>query len=173
MAQNVFFSPYSFYSLQRLVPYLRNQSEDCLYLNIYAPVTGNRRNLMSVVVFIHGESFDWGTGNVYDGRTLAGYGQIVVVTFNYRLGALGYLRPNAAGGSVANFALLDQIAALNWIKENIEQFGGDPRSVTVMGHGAGAVATHLLMTSPVAHGNGKATGESRAFVAYSISGNTI
>ncbi|CAG0899498.1 unnamed protein product, partial [Cyprideis torosa] len=113
---------YSFYSLQRLVPYLRNQSEDCLYLNIYAPVTGNRRNLMSVVVFIHGESFDWGTGNVYDGRTLAGYGQIVVVTFNYRLGALGYLRPNAAGGSVANFALLDQIAALNWIKENIEQF---------------------------------------------------
>uniref|UniRef100_A0A0P6GKJ8 Neuroligin-4, Y-linked n=1 Tax=Daphnia magna TaxID=35525 RepID=A0A0P6GKJ8_9CRUS len=139
--------------LRRLLPYLRNQSEDCLYLNIYAPVTVGGKDVnikFPVIVFIHGESYEWNSGNPYDGSILASYGDVVVVTINFRLGVLGFLRPDLRENRVANFGLLDQIAALQWIQENIAQFGGDRDSVTLLGHGTGAACVNLLLISPVA-----------------------
>ncbi|XP_067014007.2 uncharacterized protein [Anabrus simplex] len=139
--------------LKRLLPYLKPQyqSEDCLYLNIYTPYQGNNRVTPKhpVMVFIHGESFEWNSGNAYDGCALASYGHVVVVTFNFRLGILGFLRPVVNQDTIGNFGLLDQIAALQWVQENIAAFGGDPGSVTIMGHGTGAACANYLLVSPV------------------------
>lgn len=104
------------------------------------------------MVFIHGESFEWNSGNPYDGSILASYSQVIVVTLNYRLGILGFLKPGLSEHTIGNFGLLDQIAALQWIKENIAAFGGDSKSVTLIGHGTGAVCVNFLMVSPVAKG---------------------
>ncbi|XP_026467551.1 neuroligin-4, Y-linked-like [Ctenocephalides felis] len=147
-------SPGRYAQLKRLLPYLRNQSEDCLYLNIYAPLQEDTGPLYKypVLVFIHGESYEWGSGNPYDGSVLAAYARVVVVTVNFRLGILGFMRPGINEHTVSNFALLDQIAALQWIKDNIERFGGDRGAVTVAGHGTGAACASLLMVSPVANG---------------------
>ncbi|KAG8315762.1 neurexin protein binding [Homalodisca vitripennis] len=140
--------------LRRLLPELRNQSEDCLYLNIYAPaqdVAGGRITRHPVLLYIHGESYSWNSGNPYDGSVLASYADIVVVTLNYRLGILGFLNANAAPhlkARVANYGLMDQVAALHWVQQNIAVFGGDPGSVTLMGHGTGAACIHLLIMSP-------------------------
>ncbi|XP_078052474.1 neuroligin 3 [Augochlora pura] len=139
--------------LRRLLPYLRNQSEDCLYLNIYAPVQAGVKDSSErrypVIVFVHGESYEWSSGNPYDGSVLASYGGVVVVTINYRLGILGFLNANTDSHlrSPANYGLMDQIAALHWVQENIDHFGGDPRNVTLIGHGTGAACVNFLMTS--------------------------
>uniref|UniRef100_A0A1I8PHR9 Carboxylesterase type B domain-containing protein n=1 Tax=Stomoxys calcitrans TaxID=35570 RepID=A0A1I8PHR9_STOCA len=168
--------------LTRLLPYLKTESEDCLYLNVYVPnanhggggssssssttttTTGStsfesededefdRHPLYPVVVYIHGESFEWNSGNAYDGSVLASYSEVIVVTVNYRIGILGFMRPSINENTVANFGLLDQIAALHWIKENIHSFGGDKDSVTLMGHSTGAACINYLMISPVASG---------------------
>ncbi|XP_063241609.1 neuroligin-2-like [Bacillus rossius redtenbacheri] len=138
--------------IRRLLPFLREQSEDCLYLNVYAPRQDEgSQTLYPVVVYIHGESYEWNSGNPYDGSVLAGYGHLVVVTVNYRLGVLGFLNANSeprARASVANYGLMDQIAALHWVQQNIAGFGGDPGSVTLMGHGTGAACVGFLITSP-------------------------
>ncbi|XP_031636263.1 neuroligin-4, Y-linked isoform X2 [Contarinia nasturtii] len=138
--------------LKRLLPFLQNQSEDCLYLNIFSPahaaVTDKK---LPVLVFLHGESFEWNSGNPYDGTVLASYSEIVVVTLNYRLGILGFLNANPSPqirARVANYGLMDQMAALHWVQQNINRFGGDPNSVTLAGHGSGAACIHFLMTSP-------------------------
>ncbi|KAG5679901.1 hypothetical protein PVAND_009437 [Polypedilum vanderplanki] len=146
--------------LKRLLPYLQNQSEDCLYLNIYAPIQAGSRGDSSgngnanpvkypVMVFVHGESYEWNSGNAYDGSALASYGQILVVTINYRLGILGFLNANVDrySKSPANYGLMDILAALHWIQENIEAFGGDNKSVTLAGHGSGAACVHFLIAS--------------------------
>ncbi|KAA0201352.1 Carboyxlesterase 4-like protein [Hyalella azteca] len=101
---------------------------------------------LAVLVYIHGESYEWNSGNPYDGITLASYGQVIVVTINFRL---GFLRPALSESRVSNFGLLDQIAALHWIKENIAAFNGDPTRVTIFGHGTGAALANLLLISPV------------------------
>ncbi|XP_076254918.1 neuroligin-4, Y-linked-like [Rhynchophorus ferrugineus] len=137
--------------LKRLLPYLKNQSEDCLYLNIFSPaqVSGEARH--PVIVYIHGESFEWNSGNPYDGSVLASYADLVVITLNYRLGILGFLNANPAPhlkARVANYGLMDQIAALHWIQQNIALFGGDPNNVTLAGHGSGAACINFLMISP-------------------------
>ncbi|GFT59122.1 neuroligin-4, Y-linked [Nephila pilipes] len=106
---------------------------------------------LPTIVYIHGDSYEWGSGNPYDGSVLAGFGEVIVVTLNYRLGILGFL-PAMEGTSRGNYGLLDQIAALHWVQENIAQFGGDPRNITVLGHGYGASCAHLLMYSPKAQG---------------------
>ncbi|XP_044583512.1 uncharacterized protein LOC123264341 [Cotesia glomerata] len=143
--------------LGRLLSYLKNQSEDCLYLNIYAPhqVEGqvNSRRY-PVMVFIHGESFEWNSGNPYDGTVLAAYGDVVFVTINFRLGILGFMRPGTSDDAASNFGLLDLTAALLWLKENIARFGGNPDFITIMGHGTGATLTNLLLISPVANNKG-------------------
>ncbi|KAK0158570.1 hypothetical protein PV328_009553 [Microctonus aethiopoides] len=102
-----------------------------------------------VIVFVHGESYEWSSGNPYDGSVLASYGGVVVVTINYRLGILGFLNANTDSHlrSPANYGLMDQIAALHWVQENIAYFGGDPGNVTLVGHGTGAACVNFLMTS--------------------------
>ncbi|RZC32962.1 neuroligin-3, partial [Asbolus verrucosus] len=101
------------------------------------------------MVFLHGESFEWNSGNPYDGSVLAAYGKVVVVTLNYRLGVLGFLKAGTEEYFKSNFGLVDQIAALLWVKENIAAFGGNPNLVTLFGHGTGAVCASLLMLSPM------------------------
>ncbi|KAA0201603.1 hypothetical protein HAZT_HAZT010645 [Hyalella azteca] len=140
-------------SAQKLVNYLSNQAEDCLYLNIHVPsqvVDTVGHKAFPVLVYIHGDSFEWGAADPYDGSVLAAYGEVIVVTLNYRLGPLGFLNTNAdtsTRGHVMNHGLMDQIAALHWVQENIGAFGGDPGSVTLMGHGTGAACVHFLMAS--------------------------
>lgn len=132
-------------------------SEDCLYLNVWAPAD-KQAQPYPVMVWIHGGAFCQGSGSIpiYDGRALAAQG-VVVVTINYRLSVLGFLAhpdltresPSTGGG---NFGLLDQIAALRWVQANISAFGGDPRAVTIAGQSAGALSVHMLVASPLARG---------------------
>jgi len=130
-------------------------SEDCLSLNIWAPADAARA---PVLVWIHGGALVKGSSkeSLYDGARLAQRG-IIVVSINYRLGVLGYLahpelsRESAQGVS-GNYGLLDQIAALRWVRANIEAFGGDPSNVTIAGESAGALSVMYLMASPQAKG---------------------
>ncbi|KAI4480872.1 hypothetical protein M0804_009969 [Polistes exclamans] len=104
-----------------------------------------------VVLYIHGESYEWGSGNPYDGSVLASYTEQVIVTINYRLGVLGFLNANVAPETkarVANYGLMDQIAALHWVQQHIALFGGDPENVSLMGQGTGAACVHFLAISP-------------------------
>ncbi|XP_076312497.1 neuroligin-4, X-linked-like isoform X1 [Tachypleus tridentatus] len=136
--------------LRRLRPYLQNYSEDCLYLNIYAPARVAREPVkLPVMVYIHGESYFWNSGNPYDGSVLASYGNVVVVTINFRLGVLGFF-PAIEGSARGNYGLMDQVAALHWIQENIHGFGGDSSNVTIFGHGHGAACANILMITPMA-----------------------
>ncbi|XP_068213894.1 putative inactive carboxylesterase 4 [Palaemon carinicauda] len=108
-----------------------------------------------VVVFLQGESFEWGSSSLYDGSVLAALGKIIVVTLNYRLGILGFYNANTdpvGRPTVANHGLMDQLAALHWVQENIVRFGGDPGQVTIMGHGTGASCLNYLVISPAATG---------------------
>ncbi|XP_032512179.2 neuroligin-4, Y-linked-like isoform X2 [Danaus plexippus] len=138
--------------LKRLMPYLKNQSEDCLYLNIFAPLQMDETKLaLPVLVFVHGDSYSLSSGNPYDGAVLASYTDLIVVTLNFRLGVLGFLNANPAPhlkARVANYGLMDQIAALHWVQQNIALFGGDPTNITLMGHGSGAACINFLMISP-------------------------
>lgn len=131
------------------------QSEDCLYLNIWSPGTDSARR--PVMVWIHGGSFLTGSGSTpwYDGEAFARHGDVVVVTVNYRLGALGFLYLSELApeqGMVANCGILDQIAALQWVHDNIAAFGGDPNNVTIFGESAGAMSVGTLMAIPAARG---------------------
>ncbi|KAJ0009657.1 hypothetical protein NQD34_001359 [Periophthalmus magnuspinnatus] len=136
-------------NLDTVVQYVQDQSEDCLYLNVYVPTEDDihdENGLKPVMVYIHGGSYLEGTGNMIDGSILASYGNVIVITLNYRLGILGFLSTGdqAAKG---NYGLLDQIQALRWIKENIQAFNGDPKRVTIFGSGAGASCVSLLTLS--------------------------
>lgn len=123
--------------------------EDCLYLNVWTPGLDNRKR--PVLVWIHGGGFTGGTGGtpIYDGTALAQRGDAVVVTINYRLGALGFLNLNeVTGGRVpatGNEGLLDQAMALEWVRDNIDAFGGDPHRVTIFGESAGGMSVGALM----------------------------
>ncbi len=129
-------------------------SEDCLQLNVFAP---NAAKAAPVMVWIHGGGHRTGAGWIYDGRNFARDG-VVVVTINYRLGALGYFahpaltRAARPGEPLGNYGLMDQIAALKWVRRNIAAFGGDPRNVTVFGESAGGMSTLALLATPAARG---------------------
>jgi len=128
------------------------QSEDCLNLNVWTPGLDGRKR--PVLVWIHGGGFLIGSGStrIYDGHSLARRGDLVVVTINYRLGAFGFLHLNGIGGDAfrhaSNAGLRDQVAALEWIRDNIERFGGDPDNVTVFGQSAGAMSIGGLLGAP-------------------------
>lgn len=127
-------------------------SEDCLYLNIWKP-TKHSEKLLPVMVWIHGGGFQVGSifMEEYDSRYLASWGNVIVVSVNYRLGALGFLyleNENAIG----NQGLHDQILALKWVQKNIQKFGGDPNRVTVFGESAGSMSVGSLLLSPLAKG---------------------
>jgi len=131
-----------------------NESEDSLYLNIWAPKEKGATPL-PVMVWIHGGSFVTGSGSqpMYDGTQLAVRGGVIVVTINYRLGPLGFLHMAPLGDSyVSNAGLLDQVAALQWVKDNISAFGGNPDQVTVFGESAGSMSIAALMAMPAAKG---------------------
>lgn len=132
------------------------QSEDCLKLNVWTPGTDNARR--PVMVWFHGGAFRTGGSarKLYDGSFLAKRGDVVIVSVNYRLGLLGFLAhpslKDAQTDICANWGLLDQIAALEWVRDNIEGFGGDPNNVTIFGESAGGAAVGLLMVTPQAKG---------------------
>lgn len=131
-------------------------SEDCLYLNVFAPAHAG--GPFPVMVWIHGGAFVGGSGSArwYDGGQFAGEGDVVVVTLNYRLGALGFLDLTGVAGdrfpSSGNLGLLDQLAALRWVQDNIAAFGGDPSAVTVFGESAGAMSIGVMLAMPAARG---------------------
>ncbi|MFH8562231.1 carboxylesterase/lipase family protein [Streptomyces sp. NPDC017988] len=124
--------------------------EDCLSVNVWTPAPGRTGGRLPVMVWIHGGAFRNGAGSLpaYDGTRLAADG-VVCVALNYRLGAEGFL---LLPDGTANLGLLDQIAALEWVRDNIAGFGGDPDNVTVFGQSAGAISITALMTMPRARG---------------------
>jgi para-nitrobenzyl esterase len=141
-------------------------SEDCLFLNVYAPADAKPTSKLPVMFWIHGGGFVGGASSEprHNGDFLPTKG-VVLVTINYRLGVFGFLATEElakeGNGSAGNYGLLDQVAALEWVKANIKQFGGDPDNVTIFGESAGSFAVSTLMASTLAKGLfQKAIGES-------------
>ena len=130
-------------------------SEDCLYLNVWTPAPGEPEKRLPVAMWIHGGAYTggWGYEPEFDGKIWAQKG-VVLVTVNYRLGVFGFLthpllaEENPEGVS-GNYGILDQIAALKWIHENIAAFGGDPENITIFGQSAGAGSVKTLVSSPL------------------------
>jgi para-nitrobenzyl esterase len=142
------------------------QSEDCLFLNVFAPATSKPMSKLPVMFWIHGGGYEGGSASEprHDGDFLPTNG-VVLVTINYRLGVFGFLATadlaREAEGAAGNYGLMDMIAALRWVQLNIAQFGGDPNNVTIFGESAGSFAVSTLMASPIAQGLfAKAIGES-------------
>jgi len=128
-------------------------AEDCLYLNLYTPRIDNRKR--AVVIWVHGGSMTAGSGQNMDGHAFADQDDVVAITINYRLGALGFLYLDDLGQEYrqsGNLGLLDVIAALRWVHDNIAAFGGDPGRVTVMGESAGAKLLSAVMVAPASKG---------------------
>jgi len=136
-------------------------NEDCLYLDVYAPSGSTADSDLPVMFWIHGGSNVWGRAEQYDGSKLAESGQVVVVVVQYRLGPLGWFAHPALEDGIANFALLDLVQALQWTKNNIQKFGGNPDAVTLLGESAGANNVLGLLAMP------KADGLYRAAIAQS------
>jgi para-nitrobenzyl esterase len=172
------------------------QSEDCLFLNVWKPTSATKNSKLPVMFWIHGGGFTGGSGSGPGsaGTAFAKQG-VILVTINYRLGRLGHFafpalskeHPEEPKGS---YAYMDQIAALKWVKENIEAFGGDPNNVTIFGFSAGGVSVHALLTIPSAKGlfhkaighssggrdgvlTGRPISKENADPLYSISAETI
>ena len=149
-------------------------SEDCLYLNVYAPASAYQTSKLPVMVWIHGGGFIAGAGSEprYTNSALVSKG-VILVTLNYRLGLFGFLasedlaKENA--GHAGNYGLMDMTAALRWVKANISAFGGDAGNVTIFGESAGSFAISALTTAPEARGLfHKVIGESGAFFGVAI-----
>jgi para-nitrobenzyl esterase len=140
-----YFSPFDVLLPEPAIP-----GEDCLNLNIWTPASASEQSKLPVLVWIHGGAFANGSGAVptYDGTRFARDG-IVCVTINYRLGIDGFL---ALGDGIVNLGLLDQVAALQWVQENIAAFGGDPDNVTIAGESAGGMSVGTLLSMPRAEG---------------------
>ncbi|XP_034824591.1 neuroligin-1-like isoform X2 [Maniola hyperantus] len=141
--------------LRATIPLLANQSEDCLYLNIFVPGSGARGVEAPYAVAVWAAAaHEWGSGNALDGAVLAARAHLLVVTLNYRIGLLGYLTTGASdevsmsGGAAA----LDVSAALWWVRRNIAAFGGDPRRLTLVGHAAGAALANVMLMLPLSKG---------------------
>jgi para-nitrobenzyl esterase len=148
-------TPYPRASIYYLEP--EPMSEDCLYLNVWTAAKSNKEH-RPVMVWIHGGGLTRGSGAVpfYDGEALAKKG-VVLVTINYRLGVFGFfahpeLSKESDRNASGNYALLDQIAALEWVHKNIQAFGGDPKRVTIFGESAGSWSVNYLMATPLARG---------------------
>ncbi|KAH7939237.1 hypothetical protein HPB52_009340 [Rhipicephalus sanguineus] len=128
-------------------------TEDCLYLNVWAPVAATDSGPRPVLVWIYGGAFTFGSANsaIYNAVWLAALGDVVVVSMNYRLGILGFMNANSPEAP-GNVGLLDQNMALKWVQRNIEHFGGNPELVTLFGESAGSMCTHAHIMSPLSEG---------------------
>ncbi|ARK11092.1 carboxylesterase family protein [Fibrella sp. ES10-3-2-2] len=173
-----------------------NSSEDCLFLNLWRPANATEKSKLPVMVWIHGGAFVFGSGSQPDfsGVQFAKQG-VILVTFNYRLGRLGFfafpaLSKENPGEPKGNYAYMDQIAALQWVQKNIAAFGGDPKNVTIFGESAGGVSVLSLLSIPAAKGlfqkaisesggardgvlTGRPINKENADVHYPISAETI
>lgn len=156
-------------------------SEDCLYLNVYAPADAKAKSNLPVMFWIHGGGYSGGASSEprHNGDFLPLHG-VVLVTINYRLGVFGFLATsdlaNEADGHAGNYGLMDMVAALHWVHDNIQTFGGNPANVTIFGESAGSFAVSTLMASPMAQGLfQKAIGESGAAFpsAMNLGGETV
>src|ERR1700690_4262824 len=156
-------------------------SEDCLFLNVYAPADATEDSAYPVMFWIHGGGYSGGASSEprHNGDFLPLKG-VILVTINYRLGVFGFLvtkeLAKEAHGAGGNYGLLDMVAALHWVNANIKNFGGDPGNVTVFGESAGSFAVSTLMASPLAQGLfEKAIGESGAAFpgGLSLGGDTV
>lgn len=148
--------PFMMYTAEFLIPE-EPINEDCLYLNVWTSSPGNKTK-KPVIVWVHGGAFTSGSGScpIYDGENMAKKG-VVFVTINYRLGVFGFLAhpeltKESSTHSSGNYAFLDQIAALKWVKKNIAAFGGDPNLVTIAGQSAGSFSVNALAASPLTKG---------------------
>ncbi len=148
--------PFRMWSQEFMAP-MEPLSEDCLYLNVWTAAEKSDE-LRPVILWIHGGAFTGGSGTVplYDGTDMAEKG-VVFVTTNYRLGVFGFfchpeLSAESDLGVSGNYGILDQIAAIRWIKDNIASFGGDPMNITVAGQSAGSMSVNAIMSSPLAKG---------------------
>jgi para-nitrobenzyl esterase len=135
--------------LEEYMGKIEPESEDCLFLNVWTPGIDDKKR--PVMFWIHGGGFTTGGGGMaeYNGSKLAKHGDVVIVTINYRLGALGFLY---IPGVTVNAGMFDQILALKWVKDNIEKFGGDPDNVTIFGQSAGGDSVLTLPAMPAAKG---------------------
>ncbi|MCR5279436.1 MAG: carboxylesterase family protein [Lachnospiraceae bacterium] len=145
------------YNISLYDNYREKASEDCLYLNVFAPAERGEDKL-PVIFYVHGGSLTTGQSyySEYRGDDLAKKG-VIFVNFAYRLGVFGYyaneeLASESPNGTTGNYGLLDQIAALKWVKENIEAFGGDPANITIAGESAGSSSVNALCVSPLTEG---------------------
>ncbi|KAM8947591.1 fatty acyl-CoA hydrolase precursor, medium chain-like isoform 2-T2 [Pelodytes ibericus] len=144
-------------SMELLVDYFQAEitfppiSEDCLLLNVFTPADRGQNARKPVMVYIHGGGLVMGGAFMFDGSALSAYEDVVIVALQYRLGLLGYL---STGDEEApgNYGFFDQVVALHWVQENIEDFGGDPQSVTIFGESAGGVSVAALVASPLSKG---------------------
>lgn len=149
----------AFHRAERIPPGRVIGDEACLTLDIYAPATAKDGPPLPVMVWVHGGANIWGRSSAYDGSTLAANENVIVVAVQYRMGPLGWFAHPALRESAqtpedagANFGTLDIIAALEWVRDNIAAFGGDPRAVTLFGESAGGRNTASLLASPLASG---------------------
>ena len=149
-------------------------SEDCLFLNVYAPADATATSKLPVMFWIHGGGYATGASSEprHNGDFLPLKG-VVLVTINYRLGVFGFLATaelaKEANGATGNYGLMDMVSALQWVKANIGQFGGDPNNVTIFGESAGSLAVSTLMASPMAKGLfQKGIGESGAALSDTL-----
>ena len=130
-------------------------NEDCLFLNVYTPTRLDRDDRLPVMFWMHGGALVSGAGSLYDPTSLVAHG-VVVVTINYRLGALGFLAHSALsalpGGASGDYGLTDQQEALRWSQRNIRRFGGNARNLTIFGESAGGLSVHAQLASPLARG---------------------
>ncbi|MGA3134575.1 MAG: carboxylesterase family protein [Terracidiphilus sp.] len=154
-------------------------SEDCLFLNVYAPAGSKAKSKLPVMFWIHGGGYSGGASSEprHNGDFLPTKG-VVLVTINYRLGVFGFLASadlaKEGNGSAGNYGMMDMVAALQWVKANIKKFGGDPENVTIFGESAGSLAVSTLMASPAARGLfQKGIGESGAAFSETLPTDTL
>jgi para-nitrobenzyl esterase len=154
-------------------------SEDCLFLNVYTPADAAKNSKLPVMLWIHGGGYSGGASSEprHNGDFLPLKG-VVLVTINYRLGVFGFLATadlaKEAGGATGNYGLMDMVAALQWVKVNIGQFGGNPGNVTIFGESAGSFAVSTLMALPIAQGLfQKGIGESGAAFGETLPTDTL
>src|SRR5271155_1150900 len=161
------------------------QSEDCLFLNVYAPATATPHSKLPVFLWIHGGALVTGTGADYDPSVMVAENNIIVVTINYRLGALGWLvEPGLLattpsffqnGGDAGNYGLMDQQFAMQWVQRNIAGFGGDARKVTIGGESAGglSVSSNLVSTTTASGLFRSAIIESGAYMLHDVPSEAV